>query len=351
MAYSADEMVQAEPSPAPAPAEKRVALATTASELPGAADASEPAEATQIERLRVYSADMTMSVASVDDSRNELLTLTERLGGYVESSQAQYVVLRVPAARFDVAIEEIAALGTVVYRSVRAADVTDQYTDATNRLRIAVAARDRLQELLKRTDDPEEQVKVLRDIRRLTEEIEQLRGELASLDELIAYSRIAVTLEPRYQTDQFLRGEIPFPWIRRLDPLDTTTSPPRSKIPINIDDDFALFDTGKRIHAESADGVRLRIGAVPNAPKGDAEFWERALAYHLRLLYRSVDPVEAGSFVGVELEAKSASPFYYLVLVAPRSAELLVAEVFFPNRGTYDKRRVQVLAMLEAASP
>ena len=151
----------------------------------------EPAAAN---RLRVFSADMTISVASVDDSREALLSLTDELGGYVESSQRDYMVIRVPAATFDQAIARVASLGIVIDRSIRAADVTEQYADISNRLRIAVAARERLEELLAGSDDSEEQVKILREIRRLAEEIEQLRGEIATLDQLIAFSRVAVTL-------------------------------------------------------------------------------------------------------------------------------------------------------------
>ena len=334
-------------SDAPAPRGRADGLALVAA-ADGESDQS-PKEPNAGKRLRVYSAEMTMSVASIDESRRALLSLVDELGGYVESSQGDYVVLRVPAQSFDRAVESISALGIVIGRSIRAADVTDQYADIANRLRIAEAARTRLDELLTRTDDSKEQVKILREIRRLTEEIEQLRGEIASLEEMIAFSRIAVSLVPRRQVDRIARGEIPFDWIRRLDPLVTSTSESRSSIAIEIDDDFAQFATGKFVRAESADGVLLRIGAVLNSPRGGADFWQRALSFHLRLLYRSIEPFGAGEFTGVVLESKGASPFFYLVLVSPRDDELIVAEAFFPNQVAFDRRFDRVASLLGGA--
>ena len=333
-------------APAPSPS-SRSAVLETMSEI--VSEEESPMEPAPANRLRVFSADITVSVASVDDSREALLSVTDELGGYVESSQRDYVVIRVPAATFDRAITHIASLGIVIDRSIRAADVTEQYADISNRLRIAVAARERLEELLARSDDSEEQVKILREIRRLTEEIEQLRGEIGTLDQLIAFSRVAVTLVPRRQTDRIAREEIPFGWIRRLDPLAVSTSSSGALLRIEVETDFAQFSTGRFIRAESADGVRIRVGAVENSPRGSREFWQRALSFHLRLLYRSVAPTAAGEFSGVLLESKGGSPYYYLVVVRPAEDELIVGEAFFPSEETFGQRFDQIVLMFEGA--
>ena len=340
-----EPVAMAESSDSRAPAGRASGLAVVA--VTDVESDQSPKSPEAVKRLRVYSADMTLSVPSVDESRDALLALSDELGGYVESSQTDYVVIRVPASEFDGAVERIAALGIVMSRSVRAADVTDQYADIANRLRIAESARERLEELLTRTDDSREQVKILREIRRLTEEIEQLRGEIASLEDLIAFSRIAVTLVPRRQVDGIVRGEIPFGWIRRLEPLSISTTPSRQNITIDIDDDYALFNTGKFVSAESADGVLLRVGAVRNSPRGNADFWQRALSFHLRLLYRSIELFNTGEFTGVVLESKGGTPFFYLVLVAPRDDELIVAEAFFPDEIAFDRRFDRVASIFE----
>lgn len=348
MVFDVESFDGARSSDAPAPSpSSRGAVLETMSEI--VSEEESPMEPAAASRLRVFSADMTISVASVDDARKALLSVTDELGGYVESSQRDYVVLRVPAATFDQVITHIASLGIVIDRSIRAADVTEQYADISNRLRIAVAARARLEELLARTDDSEEQIKILRGIRRLTEEIEQLRGEIGTLDQLIAFSRVAVTLVPRRQTDRIAREEIPFGWIRRLDPLAASTSSSGALLRIEVETDFAQFSTGRFIRAESADGVRIRVGAVENSPRGSRDFWQRALSFHLRLLYRSVVPTVAGEFSGVLLKSKGGPPYYYLVVVRPAEDELIVGEAFFPSEETFGRRFDQIVLMFEGA--
>ena len=157
-----EPVAMAESSDSRAPAGRASGLAVVA--VTDVESDQSPKSPEAVKRLRVYSADMTLSVPSVDESRDALLALSDELGGYVESSQTDYVVIRVPASEFDGAVERIAALGIVMSRSVRAADVTDQYADIANRLRIAESARERLEELLTRTDDSREQVKILREI-------------------------------------------------------------------------------------------------------------------------------------------------------------------------------------------
>ena len=58
-------------------------------------------------------------------------------------------------------------------------------------------------------------MKILREIRRLTEEIEQLKSSLDSLDRLIRYSRISVSLVPRIDETGELRQGSRSPGSRR----------------------------------------------------------------------------------------------------------------------------------------
>jgi hypothetical protein len=67
------------------------------------------------------------------------------------------------------------------------------------------------------------------------------------------------------------------------------------------------------------------------------------------LLYRSVAPATAGEFIGVILESKSGSPYFYLVLVVPREDELIVGEAFFPSEETFRQRFDQIVLMFEGA--
>lgn len=308
-----------------------------------------PQQAPEQNRLRIYSADLELIVSAVERARERVFAVAEEAGGYVESSDAQLVVIRVPAERFETTLSELEALGEVSSRAVRTADVTDQYADLERRIELAERTRSRLRSLLERTEDAEERVAVLREIRRLTERIEILRGRLQSLDRQIEYSRISVRLTARITEAAQTRAEIPFPWIAALDPLVTTTGEPSSKMELSLPADFAVFDTGRFFRAETASGTQVRIGAVENRPRGDAEFWQRALSYHLRDLYGTAEQVRAGDFRGVLFEAKGARRFSYLVLVSAEEDEILVCETFFPNEEAVEDRLDRIVSAVSEA--
>lgn len=298
------------------------------------------------ERLRVFSATLELSVASVERTREEVLALLESAGGYVESAQEDYLVLRVPAERFDATLQELESLGQVLSRFIETADVTDQFVDMERRLEIARAARERLYELLERTTDSDEQVAILREIRRLTEEIEQISSRLESLGMLVAYSRITVQLRPRLAGDDVLLDRIPFPWIAALDPLSPTIGRARRGFDVELPSDFARFSEGRLIRAESADGVRLRLGARENEPEGDADFWREALLFHRGPLYAEATEIDVGAFRGVSFLSRDQEPYVYWVLVHVRDRELLVAELFFPSQQVLEEHREDLVAWL-----
>jgi len=334
--YEVSEQAAADYPPEPLVSRSEAPAAGALGDDPGALDDSPtgqfPTEQTSTTaRLRVYTADLELSVVSVQQARQEIMILVEGAGGYIESSSENALVVRVPAADFQAILDSIESLGEIIARSVQTADVTDQYLDLGRRLEIAEASRDRLYALLERAREPDERVSILRDIRRLTEEIEQLRSSLDSLSRLIAYSRITVQLRARIDTNTSVRRRIPFAWIGALDPLTTTVGAADARVRIALPPEFAVFRSGTQVRAESADGVRVRVGGRANEPVGDASFWQDALAYHLGPLYRSAERVDLGEFKGVMLESKDSDPHFYLVVVAPRRNELIVAEAFFPN--------------------
>ncbi len=300
-----------------------------------------------VARVRVYSGALELSVARVDAARQSIIEYVEEIRGHVERSGDDGLVVRVPAVRFADAMRRIEREGSLLARSVETADVTEQYADLERRLEIAERSRDRLYVLLARAEEASERVAILREIRRLTEEAERLRSSLASLADLVAFSRISVRLVPRMQASGPVRDRIPFRWIARLDPLQTTIPAAARDIPLTLPDSFAAFQTGRRIHAEAADGSRIRAGARPNDPAGSPGFWAQALAYHLEPFYQTVSPVTLGSFEGVELVGRDAVAHHYFVLVTVREEELVVLEVFLPTPDARETLMPLITAMIE----
>lgn len=336
------EEARAQAPPAPAQSDNAALAVATAGDIP----TEDPAAS----RLRVFSADLAMVVVSVDRARQATIALAEAAEGYVESSSEDFLVIRVPAASFDRVLEAITELGDVESKAVRAADVTDQYADLERRRSIAQTTRERLYQLLEVSEDPEERVRVVEEIRRLTQEIEELTTALESLDRLVKYSRISVRLIPRIVEARATREAIPFDWIAELEPLSESRDRLQPPILPELPDDFAVFETGARVRAESAEGTRLRIGSARNVPRGDTTFWDVAVRFHLSPLYRDAEPLRAGGFRGTLFTSKDPEPFFYVVAVLVRGREIVVAEAFFPDADERDKRLPQVTGTLEGVA-
>jgi hypothetical protein len=106
-----------------------------------------------------------------------------------------------------------------------------------------------------------------------------------------------------------------------------------------------VFEKEESFRAETADGTRVRIGGTANEPRGDSEFWQQALAFHLGPLYAQVRSLELGPFRAVLLASKDRRPFHYLVGVAGSADDrsLTVLEAFFPDDEAL-ARRLEPLA-------
>jgi hypothetical protein len=297
-------------------------------------------------RKRVYSGYARLLVDSLEKQRERLFTIAEDSGGYVESVHEQTVVIRVPAESFHRVFAVVLQLGEVLEKREETYDVTEQFRDLEVRVKVLVQTRSRLYALLERTADVEERLKILREIRRLTEEIESLRGNLRVLEEQIAFSRITLELVPRLVYEEEMRDRIPFGWIADLDPLYVSLSKLRGGVELDLGEDFAVFRKEDAFRAESANGVRVRAGTAANDPRGNDEFWQRALVFHLEPYYRSIEELEAGPLKGVLLGSKDADPFYYLVCVHTKGRRIYVVEAFFPGEPDLKTMREPVLQAL-----
>ncbi len=95
-----------------------------------------------------------------EEVRDRIGDLLDNLGGYVSDESARTrpeggvdelrVVIQVPTARFDDAVEQISALGEVQSRTTQAEDVTRQVADIDSRVESARAALERVRALLDR---------------------------------------------------------------------------------------------------------------------------------------------------------------------------------------------------------
>jgi len=336
---------ETEPAPAPQPSARdemdAVRPALTAAET----TSLEPTrvEEERTERKRVFSGFCTLLVDDVEETRTKIADIADESGGYVETVAERTVVIRVPAERFDEIFEFILGLGEVSHKSIETYDVTEFFRDQEIRLEIAMKTRERLYVLLEKTTDVEERLKILREIKRLTEEIERIERSLELLQRRINLSRITVEITPRLPETGYDRGRIPFPWISNLNPLYPSLRNPKRRIKLELSEDFAVFTEEVRFRAESAEGTRVRVGAAKNRPRGDTNYWLKALSYHLGPFYKTTEEIDLGSFKAVLFTSKDPEPFSYLVAVSAEKnrrilSNLLIIEVFFPDQSALQDR-------------
>jgi hypothetical protein len=165
--------------------------------------------------MLIYKASLGLAVFKVQQNLDTIEKMAVDSGGYMVTRNENHIKVRVPAERFQETIDTIVTLGDVHHRQISADDVTAEFTDLEIRMKNAVVVRDRLQALLAQVKNVEEALEVERELRRLTEEIEVMKGRLKLLSELAAYSTIDVQFSERTTQIQ-ARVRLPFPWLNTL---------------------------------------------------------------------------------------------------------------------------------------
>jgi hypothetical protein len=156
------------------------------------------AEAAPAESRKVlYSAYLTLAVDQPDSASQYLGRIAERYEGYAQELGTNRAVIRVKSEALEAALEEVALLGKVQSQSVSGQDVTDQYRDYQIRLENAEKSRDRYLELLAKAENVEAALQVERELERLNETIDLLKGRMNRMDHLEAFSTITVQIKER----------------------------------------------------------------------------------------------------------------------------------------------------------
>jgi len=308
---------------------------------------SEQKDPDREKRMVVYRGEFRIGTDSVKDSVHSLKTITEKYKGYTEhiSSNNNFhgavVRIRVPAEHFDAAIDDVKRIGKVLSKKISARDVTTEFNDIFLRTETAKKVRDRLYLLLKNIRKASERIKVLREIERLTTDIETWEAEMNFLQSQAAYSTIVVTLTAnRVKTVQKFVPS-PFNWIRVLNPDNIY---PGYKLDKNIEftspEGFfnrrEAFEKRETPYMLTVPGnrVKLRVGTVKNYPKAGLDFWEKAIARSAENrkydLVKKIDISSEASKVGGSLFQISRNRLY-LIAILIAGEKIVIAEALFEN--------------------
>jgi hypothetical protein len=179
--------------------------------------AGEAAVPADVRRMLTYSANLAIGVAAVESSLVAVQQIAEKAGGYMQTLTSTSITIRVPAKEFFPILQQLQELGRVINKNIRAEDVTDEYFDLQLRLKNATAIIERLQAMLAKAENVKDTLEIEKELNRVREEIERMKGRIALLDKLVALSTIEVAFV-QAQEHVVTRSlpEIPFPWVNDL---------------------------------------------------------------------------------------------------------------------------------------
>lgn len=155
------------------------------------------------QRLVIRTATLRLLVDRVIEVEPQVRKLAEDRGGFVLSSQASgddtnrsaTITFKVPAERFDDAINDLARLSrSVEAQDVQGQDVTDEFVDLESRLRNLRAVETRLLDLLRGATTTEAALQVNTELADIQGQIEAAVGRINYLKQSAALSTITVTL-------------------------------------------------------------------------------------------------------------------------------------------------------------
>lgn len=291
-------------------------------------------------RMVHYHAWLRLRVLRQDEAVKALTALAEARGGLVERIYGATVVLRVPVEGFEESLAEVQALGETLERSIGADDVTDQFLALDLRLMSAEATRTRLVALLARAEDEREKLELLRQIQRVTEQIDLLKAQTSTLADLAARSRITVELVPREALAGVDRtpGPLELAWVGLLSPFSREVAVASKPLPFATPEGLVALATGRDTElerrafvAESPDGTRVWTHRLENVPEGDAAFWVGALKNRMEREFASAESEQVGSWTVLRLVDRSAEPYTWWVAVRVVGRRLELVQAFFPD--------------------
>ena len=149
------------------------------------------------DRMIIYNASVDLEVKNPDSAINAVKAIAKQYAGYTQEIQPAKVVIRVKSSRLSDALVSLSDVGRVKSKSISGEDVTETYMDLGIRLSNAEKARTRYLELLNKAVTVEEVIKVEKELERLNETIDLLKGKINRLDHLNEYSTISVYLDKK----------------------------------------------------------------------------------------------------------------------------------------------------------
>jgi hypothetical protein len=160
-------------------------------------------QAATMERKMIYRGYMELEVekGKFSEKFDEIANIAKAVGGFVSNTESSAygdqlargtITIRIPVESFDSVIEQIKKLGNVKNLNTNVQEVTQEYVDLESRLKHFQAQEEVLLKMMKESETVEDSISVHRELSRVQEQIEIIKGRLRWLDEQISLSTITV---------------------------------------------------------------------------------------------------------------------------------------------------------------
>ena len=154
----------------------------------------------------IKKAALSVVVNSLDKSSQTVLAIVKQQQGDLLGLEDQKPLtesvrhkvsmqIRVPQNQFDPTLNKLAQLGSVQSRTITSADVAAQLVDYEARLRNLQKTESTLLGIMERSGSVGDVLKVAQELSNVRQSVEQISGQLKSLQNQVAYSTIALDLE------------------------------------------------------------------------------------------------------------------------------------------------------------
>jgi hypothetical protein len=352
--YGRGAASKAPSSPAPAMARKRGRAARTEMSFNDAVvvdevpQAEEGKEDTAQPRMVHYNGHIRLEVSRPSETIEAVVARAKEVGGFVERQTLTSASLRVPVDKFRETYDWILGQGDVLSRSMSARDVTDAHFALDLRMRTARKTRDRLQQLLARAQDENTKIALLKQIQRLTEQVDRMERQLKTLSSLASMSRLTLDAQSR-SAMVGAKDVVPisgFEWIARLSPFSRAVSQRGKYFKLPTPEGLVALSDKHHFQAESADGVIFWTTRLDNRPEGSAEFWRAAIQERIGKEFASAELGQVGSYLTLRLVAPSESPYIYTLTIEVDDDELLLVETLYPSAEAEKRHKAQIEAVL-----
>ncbi len=163
------------------------------------------------DRKIIRNGDLTLELSDPADAQRKIATIAESLGGFVITSESKQsdndnqrsrlavtMVVRVPSAQFEAAVEKIRNIGSgthILWEKITGQDVTEEFIDVEARIRTKKALEAQFMEIMKRAQKISDALEVQGQLAEVRGEIERLEGRRRFLENQASLSTITINLQ------------------------------------------------------------------------------------------------------------------------------------------------------------